>query len=113
MTARSSIAQELERQSVVPMESTIPRETTCEQWRRRRSAGPASCDHLHHTTTRYDCVAKPLTFLVVCPVCRTEKVIETRHYEPRFRPQPASGPAGATVHQLPVRGHAQPTWRAA
>jgi hypothetical protein len=38
MTARSSLAQQLERQSVVLMESTIPRDMTCEQWRRRRSA---------------------------------------------------------------------------
>jgi hypothetical protein len=35
MTARSSLAQQLERQSVVLMESTIPRDMTCEQWRRR------------------------------------------------------------------------------
>jgi hypothetical protein len=38
MTARSSLAQQLERQSVVLMESTIPRDMTCEQWRRRRAA---------------------------------------------------------------------------
>jgi hypothetical protein len=40
-TAHSpSIAQQLERQSVVLMQSTIPRDMTCEQWRRRRSAEP-------------------------------------------------------------------------
>jgi len=34
---RPSIAWHLERQSVAPMESTIPRDMTCEQWRRLRS----------------------------------------------------------------------------
>jgi hypothetical protein len=43
------------------------------------------CDHLHDTTTRYDAGEKLLTFLLVCPSCRTEKVLETQHYEPRFR----------------------------
>src|SRR3954463_5801937 len=35
---RVSIARHLERQSVVLLESTIPRDMTCEQWRRLRSA---------------------------------------------------------------------------
>jgi hypothetical protein len=48
-----------------------------------------TCDHLHDTTTRYDPVEKRLTFLLICPVCGTERVLETRHYEPRFRPTPA------------------------
>jgi hypothetical protein len=47
---------------------------------------PVRCDHLHDTTTRYDPVEKLLTFLLVCPVCGTEEVLETRHYEPRFQP---------------------------
>jgi hypothetical protein len=47
------------------------------------------CDHLHDTTTRYDPVEKVLTFVLFCPVCRTEKVLETRHYEPRFKPTAA------------------------
>jgi hypothetical protein len=62
-----------------------------------------SCDHLHESTTRYDSASKVLTFLLVCPVCRTERVVETCHYEPRFEPRGAGEPAGATVHQLPVR----------
>jgi hypothetical protein len=86
MTTSSSISQQLERQSVIPMESTIPTGITIEQWRRRRSA---PCDHLHETTTRYDRVEKVLTFLVVCPVCRTERVLETQRYEPRYRPAAA------------------------
>ncbi|MFL5842517.1 MAG: hypothetical protein ACJ77Z_18885, partial [Thermoleophilaceae bacterium] len=57
---------------------------------RRRSARPLPCDHLHEATTRYDRVAKLLTFLLVCPVCRSEKVIETCRYEPRFQPHPAA-----------------------
>jgi hypothetical protein len=60
MTTRPSIAQQLERQSVVLMQSTIPGDMTCDQWRRRRSGGTSvPCDHL------------------------PERVIETRHYEPR------------------------------
>lgn len=47
------------------------------------------CDHLQDTTTRYDQVEKLLTFLLICPVCRTEKVVETRGYEPRFKPTEA------------------------
>src|SRR4051794_5127833 len=92
----TSIAGQLERQSVVLVESTIPRDMTCDQWRRRHSAPsrPVRCDHLHESTSRYDRVKKLLSFLVVCPVCRTEKVIETRHYEPRFErraTRPAAG----------------------
>jgi hypothetical protein len=40
MTADLSIGQELERQSVLPMECTIPPEMTVEEWRRLRSARP-------------------------------------------------------------------------
>jgi hypothetical protein len=42
MTARSSIAEQLELQSVVTMESTIPIDMTIEQWRRRRRPPPTS-----------------------------------------------------------------------
>ena len=45
------------------------------------------CDHFHDTTTRYDPVEKILTFVLICPVCRTERVLETRRYEPRFQPR--------------------------
>jgi hypothetical protein len=49
------------------------------EYRERRA-----CGHLHDTTTRYDHARKLLTFLLVCPVCRTERVLETQRYEPRF-----------------------------
>jgi hypothetical protein len=74
---------------------------------------PASCDHLHESTSRYDRAAKLLTFLLICPVCQTEKVIETRDYVPRFEPHAATQSAGATVHQLPVRKSTRPARRAA
>jgi hypothetical protein len=81
------------------------------------SPSAAPCDHLHDSTTRYDHDQKLLTFLLVCRVCSTEKVMETQHYEPRFEPRPAPQPAdaaaGATIHQLPVRRHERPTRRAA
>jgi hypothetical protein len=73
----------------------------------------APCDHLHDTTTRYDPVEKLLTFLLVCPICRIERVIETRHYEPNFQPLPAPESEGATVHRLPTRRQTQPARRAA
>lgn len=101
------------------MECSIPTDMTVQQWRRQRSARrvvpipPVPCDHLHDTTTRYDHVEKQLTFLLICPVCGTERVIETQDYEPRFEPHPANEPAGATVHQLPIRRHGQPMRRAA
>ena len=44
------------------------------------------CDHLFETTTRYDSARKLLTFLLFCPVCRTETILETLDYEPRFKP---------------------------
>jgi hypothetical protein len=83
---------------MIQMESTIP---------------PPSCDHLHESTSRYDRAAKLLTFLLVCPICQTKKVIETLQYEPRFHPHAATEPAGATVHQLPVRKSTRPAWLAA
>jgi hypothetical protein len=133
------IAEHLLRQSVAPMESTIPPHMTIEQWRRLRSPGAepkrrysarvsagvrrvvslraVPCDHLHESTTRYDQEQKVLTFLLVCPVCGTEKVMETQLYEPRFEPSHASRLAnasgGATIHQLPVRRHERPMRRAA
>ena len=114
------IAEHLLRQSVVTMESTIPPHMTIEQWRRLRSPGaqpkrrysvsllaaarrvvslrPAPCDHLHESTTRYDQEQKVLTFLLVCPVGGTEKVMKTQHLSPASnRPgQPGSQthPAG-------------------
>lgn len=125
-TMHSSISEQLARQSVVPMESTIPPDMTVAEWRRRRPSGArpkrryparrlaatprlaavptAPCDHLYDSTTRYDHDRKLLTFLLVCPVCATEKVMETQHYEPRFQPSPEcrleEATVGATVHQL-------------
>jgi hypothetical protein len=105
------------RRSVVTIESTIPPDMTVAEWRRllasrqpakrrRRPLGlgrrekvvelrraPAdetdSCGHLHETTTRYDHQRKLLTFLAVCDICRSERVVETLPYEPRHeRGQP-------------------------
>jgi hypothetical protein len=42
------------------------------------------CSHLHDTTTRYDRKSKVLTFLLVCSVCGTQKVVEELRYEPAF-----------------------------
>ena len=97
------------------MESTIPPDMTCEEWRPRRSARlrPVPCDHVHESTSRYDRDLGQLTFLLVCPVCRTEKVIESLAYEPRFQQYPTTESPGATVHELPGRTHAQPKRRTA
>jgi len=102
MTPDPSITESLMRQSFLPLECTIPADLTIAEWRsRRRPTG--ACEHFHDTTTRYDHDRKLLTFLLVCPVCGTEKVIETMDYEPRFEPlpsnvqsiAPASAPASA------------------
>jgi hypothetical protein len=53
----------------------------------RRSRRRVPCHHLHDTTTRYDRVAKLLSFLLVCTVCGTARVVETRRYEPCFIPR--------------------------
>ena len=135
MISKRSTSQELERQAVVHMESSIPPEMTIEDWRRLRSERgrssrarssrlraaarrvvplrPVPCDHLHDQTSSYDPVQKQLSFLLVCNVCGTEKVVETLPYEPRFQPHPASQPAGATVHRLPVPKNPLPARRAA
>jgi hypothetical protein len=136
---RPVITPQLERQSVLALESTIPDGLTVDEWRRSRSTrvrtkrgdaargltavrpnvGPrrAPCDHLHESTTRYDRHEKRLTFLLVCPTCGTEKVVETLHYEPRFEPHPAPLSAhesvASNVHRLPGRGHELPLRRAA
>jgi hypothetical protein len=123
------------RQSVVPMECTIPPEMTIAQWRLRRTSArrpkqrhsaaasrlvslrAAPCEHLHDNTTRYDPEQNLLTFLLVCSVCGTKNVVEIRHYEPRFEPSPASplvdASGGATTHELPVRRREPPARRAA
>jgi hypothetical protein len=43
------------------------------------------CDHLFDTTSRYDRKRKLLTFLLFCPACETETVVETLRYAPAFR----------------------------
>jgi hypothetical protein len=116
MTTRSAISQQVENRSVAAIECTIPPEMTIDEWRRRRSSRPARrrrstgllaaarrvvplrpvpCEHLHDSTTRYDHDQKVLTFLLVCPVCRTEKVVDSQHYEPRFRKLEAPLPDAA------------------
>jgi DNA-binding CsgD family transcriptional regulator len=136
MAPSPSIAEHLERQSVVPIESTIPTDMAAEQWRRQRSGRPpharrrsarlfaaarrlvplrpVPCDHMHDTTTRYDHVKKLLSFLLVCPVCGTEKLVETKPYAPHFTPHPASQTpaASATVHRPPARTPAPASARA-
>jgi hypothetical protein len=116
MSALRPVAEQLERQSVVLVDCTIPAELTIEQWRRQRRPRPAraaGCDHLHDSTSRYDHDTKRLTFLLVCPVCGTEKVVDSIPYEPRFTPHAPPESAGATVHRLPDRRHARPLRRAA
>jgi hypothetical protein len=49
------------------------------------------CDHLFDTTSRYDSERRLLTFLLFCPTCGTETVVETLRYEPAF--DPAGGTA--------------------
>ncbi|MEN3280021.1 MAG: hypothetical protein V7607_1161 [Solirubrobacteraceae bacterium] len=43
------------------------------------------CDHLFDTTSRYDRERKLLTFVLFCPACETETVVETLRYAPAFR----------------------------
>jgi hypothetical protein len=78
---------------------------------------PSISEHLHHSTTRYDHDQKVLTFLLVCPICGTERVMETQHYEPRFEPRPGSQLADAsveaTIHPLPGHSRERPLRRAA
>jgi hypothetical protein len=43
------------------------------------------CDHLFDTTSRYDRKRGLLTFVLFCPACETETVIETLRYAPAFK----------------------------
>jgi hypothetical protein len=43
------------------------------------------CDHLFDTTSRYDRKRKVLTFLLFCPACETETVVESLRYAPAFK----------------------------
>ena len=113
----SPIGRQLESQSVRLVESTIPGDMTVAEWRterrRRRPASTQQCGHMHDTTTRYDHEQKLLHFLLICPTCGTEKLIETQPYEPQFTPHATPEPAGAKIYQFPVRRPAQPLRRAA
>ena len=116
MPASPPTAEQLEEQSVVLVECTIPSELTIDEWRRQRRprATPAeSCNHLHDSTSRYDHERKQLTFLLVCPVCRTEKVVDSIHYEPHFTPHAPAEPAEAKIYQFPVRRRSRPARLAA
>jgi hypothetical protein len=59
------------------------------------------------TTTRYDRAAKRLDFLLICPFCKSEKLIHSLEYEPRFEP------IVATVHSLRPGDRVRVTRRAA
>lgn len=87
------------------VECSIPPCMTIEQWRRQRSG--RACDEFHETTTRYDREAKRLDFFLVCPRCRTARLIESLDYEPRFEP------IVATVRPLRTGDAARPDRRAA
>jgi hypothetical protein len=43
------------------------------------------CDHLYETTSRYDKERQLLTFLLFCPTCRIEQIVETVRYVPTPR----------------------------
>jgi hypothetical protein len=109
----SSFSEQLPRQSLVPRESTIPPDLTIAP--RVVSLPATPCNHLYDTTTRYEHAQKLLTFLLVCPVCGTEKIVDAQHYEPRFQSSRASelADAGATMQALPVRRDERPMRRAA
>jgi hypothetical protein len=62
---------------------------------------------VHDTTSRYDHAEKRLELLLTCAVCKTERVIHSLSYEPRFEP------SGAAVHPFPGRGTVQAFGRAA
>jgi hypothetical protein len=67
--------------------------------------GERRCDHLHDTVSRYDHAAKRLELLLTCPVCETEKVIQSLAYGAQVEPSVASVHAlhareGAAVHAL-------------
>ena len=61
---------------------------------RERDPHYAMCDHLFDTTSRYDPERKLLTFLLFCPACETETVVETLRYAPAFRRRDALSDRG-------------------
>jgi hypothetical protein len=55
------------------------------------------CDHVYETTSRYDADRKLLSFLLVCPVCEIEEIVQTIEYAPKYtaHPAPAALPVAA------------------
>jgi hypothetical protein len=53
--------------------------------RRERDLPCGMCNHLFDTTSRYDREHRLLTFVLFCPSCETETVVETLRYAPAFR----------------------------
>lgn len=51
---------------------------------RERDLPCGMCDHLFDTTSRYDRKRRLLTFVLFCPTCETETVVETLRYAPAF-----------------------------
>jgi hypothetical protein len=72
--------------ALVTMDSTIPAGMSIAEWCRRGRPRTAQCEHLHESTSRYDPAEKQLHFLLVCPVCKTERLVDTLDYEPRYEP---------------------------
>jgi len=53
--------------------------------RRERDLPWAMCAHLFDTTSRYDRERRLLTFVLFCPTCETETIVETLRYAPAFK----------------------------
>ncbi|HEY2603018.1 MAG TPA: hypothetical protein VGI67_15785 [Thermoleophilaceae bacterium] len=54
------------------------------------------CEHLYDSTSRYDADRKLLTFLLVCPVCEIEEIVQTLEYAPTPKAHaPAATPLAA------------------
>lgn len=62
--------------------------------------GTRRCQHFHESTTRYDHDQKLLSFLLVCGVCGTEKLVHSQPYEPRFEPYPGRGRERTLGHRV-------------
>jgi hypothetical protein len=123
-----SIAEHLERQSVVPIESTIPTDMTAEQWRRQRSARPGPgrrrsarlfaagrrlvplrpvpCDHMQHprhaTTTSRSCSASCSSAPFAAPKSSSRRSL-TRLTSPHTR-QPGAQPLAPRSTACPSAG---------
>jgi hypothetical protein len=58
------------------------------------------CDHLYESTSRYDADRELLSFLLVCPVCEIEEIVQIIEYAPSFvaHAVPAVMPLAAGAH---------------